>query len=384
MADSLSPTNKNVNLQNNNDANTKNRALDVRRDTDAKKNPTITLLDIDTAIIEHLKNTVRPTVLDAGAVINVPIIYGNPERWKAAQVDGAIKDQNGKLQLPAMMIKRTSFTKNDNYQTFNRYLSYPVIQKYSAKNKYDDFTTLNESVAPVNQIYSVTFPDNVKVEYECIVCTELVEQMNGVLEKINFATQEYWGDPQRFKFRVTVENYDISTDTETDADRIVKATFNFTVYAYLLAESFEDRKLTTQKALTPRQVKVTAELTEAEYLAQLDLAQKDNSDLAKNYPYYNMGVAMSSNKDSWQTPGIEISKEISVVSNQQVEQIRKTYAALIQQTVVYEVTNNIKIWHDPPTASTDPGQEGWMAYDGDYHYIYAGGRWLRHAIDNWS
>jgi hypothetical protein len=25
-----------------------------------------------------------------------------------------------------------------------------------------------------------------------------------------------------------------------------------------------------------------------------------------------------------------------------------------------------------------------MAYDGDYHYIYAGGRWLRQSIADWT
>ena len=157
------------------------------------------------------------------------------------------------------------------------------------------------------------------------------------------------------------------------------------MFAYLLPESFEDRKLTTQKALTPRQIRVTAELTESEYLKRLDTqASQAESQLSTNYPYYNAGGVMSANTDTWQPPGVEVSKEISTVSNQQVEQIRRTYSALIQQTVIYEVTNNLKIWHDAPTTATDPGQEGWMAFDGNYHYIYAGGRWLRHAIDDWS
>lgn len=38
------------------------------------------------------------------------------------------------------------------------------------------------------------------------------------------------------------------------------------------------------------------------------------------------------------------------------------------------------IWHTAPTSSIQYGLEGWMAYDGDYHYIYAGSKWYRQAI----
>lgn len=38
------------------------------------------------------------------------------------------------------------------------------------------------------------------------------------------------------------------------------------------------------------------------------------------------------------------------------------------------------IWHDTPVSSSDYGEEGWMAYDGDYHYIYSGGRWIRQSV----
>ena len=60
-------------------ANVVNPALDVRRDQDPRKNTTITLLDIDTAVLEYLQNVINPTVVDAGQNVKVPILYGNPE-----------------------------------------------------------------------------------------------------------------------------------------------------------------------------------------------------------------------------------------------------------------------------------------------------------------
>ena len=65
-------------------------------------------------------------------------------------------------------------------------------------------------------------------------------------------------------------------------------------------------------------------------------------------------------------------------------QIRQSYAALIQQNINMVVTGSssgsANIWHDAPANPNDYGQDGWMAYDGDYHYIYVGGRWRRQAI----
>jgi hypothetical protein len=365
--------------------NTKNTAFDVRRDTDQKKNFTITLLDIDTTIIEYLQNVINPSVNDVGNNVNVPIIYGSPERWKAAQNDGYLRDQQGKLQLPAIMFKRNSFSKDDTFQTFNRYLTYPVIAKFTEKNKYDKFSLLNETVAPVNQIFAVTLPDHIKVEYEFLIWTEYVEQMNRILEKINFAEGDYWGDKQRFKFRVNINDYSHTTEVSADKDRMVRTSFSLNVFAYLLPESYEDRKSTVQKILTPRKVSITSEMVEDNSI--MEAVKNDINDQSYNNPsnlYYRAGNVMSANQDSWTVPKPSIVTEKSTVAGGVVlEKIRQSFSLLIQQTTV-NINGNFNIWHDPPIGPNSPGQEGWMAYDGDYHYIYVNGRWRRQAIDDYQ
>ena len=230
-----------------------------QKDEDAKKNFTVSLLDIDTALISYIQNIINPTVIDAGENIKVPIIYGNPEKWYAAKAQGALRDQQGKLQIPLIMVKRTSFSKDEGYQTFNRYLSYPVMTKFNEKNKYDKFNLLNKTVAPTNQIFAVTMPDHIKAEYEFIVWTEYVEQNNAILEKINFAEGDYWGDKQRFNFRVKIDNYTNTIESSGEKDRMVRSTFTLSTNAYLLPESFEDRKQTVQRMLTPKQIKLTSD-----------------------------------------------------------------------------------------------------------------------------
>jgi hypothetical protein len=380
------PSNVNKTKENPYFKNTKNTALDVRRDTDERKNFTVTLLDIDTTILEYLQNVVNLTVTDGGSNIKIPVFYGSPERWKAAQNDGYIRDQQGKLQLPAIMFKRNSFSKNENLMTFNRYLTYPVMTKFTEKNKYDKFSLMNDSVAPVHQIHAVTLPDHVKVEYEFIVWTEYVEQMNKVLEKINFASEDYWGDQQRFKFRTSINDYSHTVEVSSDKDRMVKTTFSVSVFAYLLPESFEDRKSTVQKILTPRKISVTGEMITSGQMQAVEKDVKVNSYSNPSNPYYNINPMVDKNS-SWTFPNPSIVTEKSTVEGGKiVEKIRQSYAILIQQTIVSGSNNtgSTNIWHDAPDSPNSPGQEGWMAYDGDYHYIYVGGRWRRQAISDYE
>lgn len=264
MAWKGNPENPAPNQHNNSDMvsdkkTTVNRATKIRRDNDEFNNFTVTLLDIDTAIFEYLDQTINPTVEDNGENVKVPILYGSPERWKAIQADGAIRDNNGKLQLPAIMFKRNSVAKNSSLATLNRHLNVQVLQKFSEKNKYDKFSLMTKTSAPVAQVLNVTLPDHVTLTYEFMLWTEYVEQMNALIEKINWATEEYWGDPKRFKFRVYINDYSNNTEVSSGKDRMVRTTFTMTVQAYLLAESFENKKLTTTKVLTPRKIIVTGE-----------------------------------------------------------------------------------------------------------------------------
>ena len=230
-----------------------NRAYDVRRDTDKEKNFSVTLLDIDTAILTHLDTVISPTIIDAGRQIKVPINYASGEKWKSIQQDGVIRDHNGKIQTPAIAFRRSTMQRNDNLITLNRYLQYPAVKHFSEKNKYDRFSAMS-GFMPVKEIYSVAMPDHVIINYEFIIWTELIEQGNAVVESINFATEDYWGDKNRFKFRTSISDYNFETTNDAGQDRIVRSTFGMMVNAYLLPDKFENYKSVVQKAFTPRKV----------------------------------------------------------------------------------------------------------------------------------
>jgi hypothetical protein len=237
-----------------------NRAEQVRRDTDKVKDFSITLLDVDTTIIQYMDNTISPTIISEGNQVKVPVLFGSPERWKSIQKDGVHRDAKGRIQLPLIMIKRNTIQRNDGLITFNRYLNMPFERKYSAKNQYDKFSLLNNTNKPVREQYNVAMPDHIIVNYEVMIWTDLVEQNNAVIEQINWATEDYWGDAKRFKFRTSISDYNTQTEVSDGESRLIRSTFTLQVYAYLLPEIREDWRKTTQKAFTPRKIVISAEL----------------------------------------------------------------------------------------------------------------------------
>jgi hypothetical protein len=237
-----------------------NRAENIRRDTDKVDNFSVTLVDIDTAIVKHLDNVINASIIAAGVQVKVPVNYASPERWKSIQSDGFIRDKNGKVQCPAIAVRRSTMSRNDNLTTLNRYLQYPTVKHFSPKNQYDRFSTMN-GFQPTKEIYSVALPDHVIINYDIIVWTDLVEQGNSVIEKINFATEDYWGDPERFKFRTSISDYNFQVEINSEQDRMVKSTFSMMAYAYLLPDHYENYKSVVQKSFTPRKIVFSAETT---------------------------------------------------------------------------------------------------------------------------
>lgn len=61
--------------------------------------------------------------------------------------------------------------------------------------------------------------------------------------------------------------------------------------------------------------------------------------------------------------------------------VRKSYDNLI---LASKSCGKSDIWKTPPTKSSDYGEEGWMAYDRDFHYIYTDGQWRRHLLTEFN
>ena len=92
-----------------------NRANEIKS-TKGDLKQSITLFDVDYAMMTYLEDTVLPNINDNGKSLKIPVIYGNSERWKGARRDGVFRDNKGKIQLPLMMLRRTSIVKDEQMQ----------------------------------------------------------------------------------------------------------------------------------------------------------------------------------------------------------------------------------------------------------------------------
>jgi ACT domain-containing protein len=218
----------------------KRRELQKTVKNDDVKQFSLGLKDIDETIFYYFTKVIRPTVIQNGLKKEVPLLYGSPERWAAVQKDGFYRDKGGKIQAPLIMFKRDSVEKNRSYGNkldANNPLNYGIFEKkFSKKNMYDRFSLLNNR-DEVKEFYAVVMPDFVDITYSCIIFTDYVEQMNKLVEAINFASDSYWGDPEKFSFRAMIDSYAQTTELATGSDRTVKTTFTIKLLGHIVPDS---------------------------------------------------------------------------------------------------------------------------------------------------
>ena len=106
-------------------------------------------------------------------------------------------------------------------------------RKYSEKNIYDRFSLDNNLQDNVHELYQVNLPDHFTFTYEVVVWTDLIGESNQIIDRISYASEDYWGDKEDSSFR-TISDFNLQTEVTNDEDRMVKSTFNIQVYAYLL------------------------------------------------------------------------------------------------------------------------------------------------------
>tara|TARA_Y100000034_G_scaffold37843_1_gene46495 strand:- start:558 stop:1547 length:990 start_codon:yes stop_codon:yes gene_type:complete len=214
-----------------------NRSNQISFKGDSVKPFTVGLYDIDETILYYFNNVIKPTVVQNGKRIEVPVIYANSERWNQIQKDGYFRDRKGRIMMPLITFKRTNIEKNRNITNkldANFPHNYRVYEKsYSSKNTYDKFNILNNR-RPTKDMYAVVVPDYVTLNYDCIVSTYYVEQMNGIVEAINYASDSYWGNPERYQFRARIDSVATNVELPKDQERAVKSTFSIKMYGYIV------------------------------------------------------------------------------------------------------------------------------------------------------
>ena len=205
----------------------------------------------------------KPTVREAGEMIQVPVFYGNEERWVAARKRNVLRDKKGALILPLIMLKRTSVDRNDTlvqgmeHDVKREHIEVVRNNKWSKTNKYDRFS-VQTGKKPVEENYVTTMPNFVNITYEFIAWTSYIEQMNSLIESFVEQNYNYWGNSTEYKFLATTDSISDASEMTVDSERIIKSTFSLIVKAYLLPEytnSVVTNKISNlQKRLTPSKV----------------------------------------------------------------------------------------------------------------------------------
>ena len=223
--------------------------------TDDVKNLSVGIMDMDSAIMHYFNEVIKPEVEINKEKVKVPCIYASPERWNAISKQGFLRDKKKQIIVPLIAFKRTGMSRNDNMPIDKLDANDPKIfytfqKRYSQQNRFDKFS-VQKGLEPNREYYNVSMPDYMNLTYEFTIWTSYIEQMNKIVEKINYSDGAYWGEPGKMKFKSSIESF--SDASQIDGEKLIQTTFSVNLYGYILPETF-DGKTTTQKYLTPKKL----------------------------------------------------------------------------------------------------------------------------------
>jgi hypothetical protein len=217
-----------------------NRAYEVSFKDIEDKKFSVGIKDIDEAIMYYFTNVLKLSVYQNNNQVTVPVIYGSPEKWKSVQRDGYYRDGAARIMSPLIMFKRESVAQNRNLGNKldgNKAQNVQLFKKnFSRRNIYDNFHTLQQQI-PQEEYVVVVTPDYVTLTYRCVMWTNFVEQMDKLIEAVNFASNSYWGDASKFQFLARVDSFEDSLTYETGEDRLVRTNFTLNLNGYLIPDT---------------------------------------------------------------------------------------------------------------------------------------------------
>ena len=156
---------------------------------------------------------------------------------------GVLRDKNGVIILPVIVIKRTSLTMNpDMPLSFDndvkgKYIT--VIRSsngWSKNNRYDRFSVLTGQ-KPVEEFVKTGMPDFVICSYSIVMMTAFMEQMNDLNTIMVEHLETYWGDSNSYRFLSALSG-DISNEVqmESDGERLVRNELALEIKGYMIPE----------------------------------------------------------------------------------------------------------------------------------------------------
>ena len=53
---------------------------------------------------------------------------------------------------------------------------------------------------------------------------------------MNYASDAYWGDPERFKFRASIDSFGFQTQLNESSERVVRSTFTLKLNGHIIPD----------------------------------------------------------------------------------------------------------------------------------------------------
>jgi hypothetical protein len=248
-----------------------NRGEKLSLKGDTEKPFTVHLQDLDEAVLYYFDEVIQPHVIQNGERIKVPLIYGSPERFKTIQKDGFLRDKSGKMMMPIAMFKRDSL---ENKRNISQKVDagdpklYVAFQAgWNHKNAYSNFEVLNNKI-PTKKFVASVIPDYVTLTYSFIIQTYYVEQLNKIVEAINYAADSYWGDPERYRFKAKIDTFNTTTEINQGENRIVRSTFTLRLHGYIIPDVLQKDINAVKKYNTKSKVIFGVETVNGEFFDQ--------------------------------------------------------------------------------------------------------------------
>jgi hypothetical protein len=260
----------------------KNRGNDVSTKGDRVKDVSISIMDIDTAIIKYIEEKIQPSAIQDGNRIMVPVMYGYPERWVTIQEKGYLREYSGRMMAPVIVLKRDNLEANRSLGTkidANNPQNLHVFETgYTRKNQYDNFTALSNR-NPIKEYKLVVTPEYITLTYSAVIFTNHLEQNNKIIEAFKYAENTYWGEQGRFQFRARIDSFSTSTEYSSGDDRTTRTNFTITLNGYIIPDTVNRDISYPNKFLSKAQLIFTMEaegVSETDYIRFGKKKKKNN------------------------------------------------------------------------------------------------------------
>jgi hypothetical protein len=87
--------------------------------------------------------------------------------------------------------------------------------------------------------------------------------MNKIIEAINYASDSYWGDPERFKFKASIDSYSTAIEVSDNSNRIIKGTFTIKLFGYIVPDTVQKDVTAIKKYNSKAQVIIGLETVDS-------------------------------------------------------------------------------------------------------------------------